>query len=675
MRTDELRIAFALLAATISLLLVGAGARAEAATPATGAVIDGVQLQDGAVTFSVTVPSAPVGTQLDPTRTSVTIGGVEALGRSSVLGEVGTVPAVVLVLDASGSMRGAALAAAKQAATSFVGALPAAVPVGLVTFADTASVEVPPTTNRGRITAAVASITASGDTALYDAIAAAAAVDADAKTLVVLSDGGDTASAADLTAVVTQVAASGSRVEAIALRTDEFDLAPLTSIAAAGHGTVRTVEDGAGLAAAFASTTASLSSRLDVVAFVPQDVGGEVDVAVAVRSGTSEWSGTTRVQLPVAVDAGPPVDEAPAAAPPTPVTVPASDPVLLWVLVGAIVLAVAMMVLAVAPRPKTDRQRRTAALAAYTVTGVPRGALPEPAAGPNPFVRQMLDASEKVVDRSGSSSATGIKLDRAGMGLRPHEWLIMQVGTCLAIAAVVALLTGWIVRAVLLGALLGWAGTALYLRWRQNRRTNRFADDLPDTLQLVASSLQTGFSLPQALDSAQGGATDAMAGELGRALAATRIGSELEDELDRVGVRMRSEDWKWAVMAVRIQRQVGGNLAEVLLTTVQTLRERAATRRQVRALSAEGKLSAYILIALPVGLFLFLAWVRPEYIGLLWTTLPGVVMLGPDGDPDGDRRVLDEPSREGDRVMSTVVLVVARRRPRPCRSSSSPARP
>ena len=180
---------------------------------------------------------------------------------------------------------------------------------------------------------------------------------------------------------------------------------------------------------------------------------------------------------------------------------------------------------------------------------------------------------------------------------------------------------------MLLGALLGWAGTAYYLRWRQNRRTNRFADDLPDTLQLVASSLQTGFSLPQALDSAQGGAADAMAAELGRALAATRIGSELEDELDRVGMRMRSEDWKWAVMAVRIQRQVGGNLAEVLLTTVQTLRERAATRRQVRALSAEGKLSAYILIALPIGLFLFLAWVRPEYIGLLWTTLPGVVML------------------------------------------------
>ena len=91
-----------------------------------------------------------------------------------------------------------------------------------------------------------------------------------------------------------------------------------------------------------------------------------------------------------------------------------------------------------------------------------------------------------------------------------------------------------------------------------------------------------------------------MAAELGRALAAARIGAPLEDELDRVAVRTRSIDWQWAVMAIRIQRSVGGNLAEVLTTTVRTLRERAATRRLVRSLSAEGRLSAYILIGLPI---------------------------------------------------------------------------
>ena len=118
-----------------------------------------------------------------------------------------------------------------------------------------------------------------------------------------------------------------------------------------------------------------------------------------------------------------------------------------------------------------------------------------------------------------------------------------------------------------------------------------------------------------------------MATELGRALAAARIGIVLEDELDLVARRMRSEDWRLAVMAIRIQRSVGGSLAEVLSTTAKTLRERAAVSRQVRALSAEGRLSAYVLLALPVAVGLFLVAFRRPYVEPLWTTAAGVVML------------------------------------------------
>jgi tight adherence protein B len=84
---------------------------------------------------------------------------------------------------------------------------------------------------------------------------------------------------------------------------------------------------------------------------------------------------------------------------------------------------------------------------------------------------------------------------------------------------------------------------------------------------------------------------------------------------------------RWAVMAIRIQREVGGNLAETLRTTAATLREREQLRRQVRALSAEGRLSAYILIVLPIGLFLYLLLVNFDYISLLWTSLVGIAMV------------------------------------------------
>jgi tight adherence protein B len=144
---------------------------------------------------------------------------------------------------------------------------------------------------------------------------------------------------------------------------------------------------------------------------------------------------------------------------------------------------------------------------------------------------------------------------------------------------------------------------------------------------LVSTSLRSGFGLPQALDSISRDSAEPIAKEFSRALAETRIGTDIADALERLANRMGSKAMSMAVMAIRIQREVGGNLAETLETTAKTLRERESLFRQVRALSAEGRLSAYILIALPIGLFLYMMWVNYEYISLLWTTGLGLVML------------------------------------------------
>jgi Flp pilus assembly protein TadB len=150
---------------------------------------------------------------------------------------------------------------------------------------------------------------------------------------------------------------------------------------------------------------------------------------------------------------------------------------------------------------------------------------------------------------------------------------------------------------------------------------------LPDVLQLIAGSLQSGFSLPQSLDAVVREDTQPAAGEFSRALAEARIGADLEDALQRVADRMDSTDLRWTVMAIRIQREVGGNLAEVLLTTMGTMRERAFLRRQVRALSAEGRLSAYILVALPILTGAWFFYSDPKYMRLLYTTIPGLIMF------------------------------------------------
>ena len=131
-----------------------------------------------------------------------------------------------------------------------------------------------------------------------------------------------------------------------------------------------------------------------------------------------------------------------------------------------------------------------------------------------------------------------------------------------------------------------------------------------------------------ALDAVARDAADPSAKEFSRALAETRIGADLNDSLNHLADRMGSVNLRWTAMAINIQRQVGGNLSETLRNTAATLRDRESLRRHVNALSAEGKLSAYILIALPIGIFLYMTQVNLAYVELLWTTVIGIGMLG-----------------------------------------------
>jgi tight adherence protein B len=236
-----------------------------------------------------------------------------------------------------------------------------------------------------------------------------------------------------------------------------------------------------------------------------------------------------------------------------------------------------------------------------------------------------VDWTRRVMSEDGAARLAD-RLDLAGLKASPAEWTLLRLCAGAGLAALLTLLTTWWIG-VPLGALLGWLLAALVVRVRASKRRAAFADQLPDVLQLVASSLRSGFSLAQSIDAVVRDDTQPTAGEFSRALAATRIGAELEDALDRVAARMRSADLAWVVMAIRIQRQVGGNLAEVLMNTVSTMRDRSQTHRHVRALSAEGRLSAYILVGLPVFLAAFLFLFRGEYMRPLYTTLIGVVML------------------------------------------------
>jgi tight adherence protein B len=174
---------------------------------------------------------------------------------------------------------------------------------------------------------------------------------------------------------------------------------------------------------------------------------------------------------------------------------------------------------------------------------------------------------------------------------------------------------------------LGVVGPWMYLGLRASQRRKKFNAALPETLQLMSGSLSAGLSLMQSVDTIVREGAEPVASAFKRVLVETRIGVPLEDALDGVADRFDSRDFRWVVMAIRIQRQVGGNLAELLGTVSATMREREYMRRQVAALAAEGKLSAIVLGALPPLFLLYLLLTQGDYVTPLFTEPLGLVML------------------------------------------------
>lgn len=219
------------------------------------------------------------------------------------------------------------------------------------------------------------------------------------------------------------------------------------------------------------------------------------------------------------------------------------------------------------------------------------------------------------------------RLDLAGIRSKPAEWVLMGTVAGAAVAVALTVVFGSVPIAIVAGVLVGRLAMRFVLNFLIKRRRTGFGTQLPDVLQFVAGSLRSGFSLAQGLDAVVREGNQPAAGEFSRALAASRVGVDLEDALDTLADRMDSSDLRWTVIAVRIQREVGGNLAEVLGSTVETMRDRASLYRHVRALSAEGRLSAYILIALPLGVGGWLFITSRSYVRPLYTTVPGIGML------------------------------------------------
>jgi tight adherence protein B len=290
------------------------------------------------------------------------------------------------------------------------------------------------------------------------------------------------------------------------------------------------------------------------------------------------------------------------------------SPVLLTLGVAAIAAALLVLALVVLPagpsRVPLSRLDPSAAPSASALSGA--GA----AAGA---------AVEKALAKRGRLAQGADALERAGMTMRLPDFVLF-VGLATVVAGGLGLVLGGVLMGLVLASVVPF-GAKLLLKFKAGRRQAAFADQLDDSLQLMAGSLRAGHSLLRAVDSVSSEAAAPTSEEFSRIVNETRVGRDLNDALDEVAARMGSDDFVWVAQAIAIHREVGGNLAEVLDAVGHTIRERNAIRRQVKALSAEGKLSAIVLMALPFGVTGFISLTNPAYLARFTESFVGYAML------------------------------------------------
>ena len=242
------------------------------------------------------------------------------------------------------------------------------------------------------------------------------------------------------------------------------------------------------------------------------------------------------------------------------------------------------------------------------------------------------DLTDRTMRKRGWSFAGVDQLELAGLTARPGAFVVAVVLLDAALALVATVLAfvtgspaGWLFVVVAIAIVP--LGARTYLARRTAKRRAAFADQLDDTLQLIASGLRAGHSLARAIDAVSREGESPTAEEFARIINENRLGRDLGEAIALAAQRMKSDDLAWTAQAVNIHREVGGNLSEVLDHVAETIRERNQIRRQVATLSAEGRVSANVLMALPIVIAAVLTVISPKYLTMFVTTPVGAVLL------------------------------------------------
>jgi len=596
-----------------AVLLLGLGS----AIAGTAAGAGGLQLTEaGGAKFPerAYVLSLPSSRSLTVDQISVTENGQQVvaptLTPASATG--GTAFGAVLVVDSSDSMKGRPIAAAMSAARAFAARKNPKERLAFVTFNGAPKVVLPFTTASDKINLALSQTPGvSYGTHIFDAVAEAEtllrAAKIDAGSIVVLSDGADTGSTAKLADVAAAARTAHIRIYAIGLHSPRFDPSTLTALAAQGGGEYALAQSTKDLAPLFDQLGARLAS--EYLLQYKSLAGPKTPVHVAVRVGKlgTTAAGYQTPALPV---------------PPLPAPYHQSIASRFWT------SPIVMVVLALL----------TASIVAVVLIGA---AQPKHSALPQRMAEFVSVPGLQSHERRPTAAVTTPDgqddFAQPGIFARLDETLeIAQIKTT-AVPLIVGTIaaTGFLFILLDLGLGSWWALLAFlvpilvreYVNRKLARRRKQFAEQLPDALQVISAALRSGQSFAGALAVVVDSATEPMKSEMQQVVADEQLGVPLDKAVAIVVRRMDSKDLEQVALVAQLQREAGGNAAEVVDRVAETIRERFDLRRLINTLTIQGRISRWIVSALPVALLLLLTVINPHYLHPLVSTTGGKVLL------------------------------------------------
>jgi tight adherence protein B len=241
-------------------------------------------------------------------------------------------------------------------------------------------------------------------------------------------------------------------------------------------------------------------------------------------------------------------------------------------------------------------------------------------------------AAENLSQRRRTSGKPTLTEDlaRAGLNITPAEYLLVRIGTVTLGALIGLLRFGISIGPIILGA-VGFVAPPLVMTYLQRRRQTMFNEQLTGMLQLLSNSLKTGYAIDRALETVASKSQPPVSTEFERVATEITLGTSVEDALSALLLRINSPDLEFIVTAILLHTRVGGNLAEVLDTISDTLRDRLQTKRDMSVLTAQSRASATIITGLPILLALGLYVFVPGYFAPMTSTFIGYVLLAVAG--------------------------------------------